>query len=303
MSSMGSMLGNLRSCGGFIDVLVGDPDYEVSANGIRHSAAFRARAQTQTEQEIRDWLIETERECGEREKEIASLTAEAVRCNKVAKAVGVTPAQKATAVKRAKQALTRMAVLQKELARERPALEQARQTLARVSTVQKADTKRVIFEKMTQLAKGVEVDESKIAALQTAGADALEEHNNLGEFEHALDATLADMERTQNADMAALGEGFDLSDDKQVMAALDALEQEQEPMVTPAAPPVYAGSSCSSTSYLDFDQALRNAPAAPTSTPQVQARTRQPPVAQAFTTDGRVRTNVNNDDDLYSAFQ
>ena len=316
-SSMGQALSELTNCGP-IEVLLGERDWVLDSRGFRHSASKRARVHSELEQRVRDDLLQREERCAQYERDIAEHTKNARACGRVAQTPTVSPVHRNEMKARAKRCLQLLEQARQRLNAERIVVEKARATLSRISVVQRADTDKELFDNLNKLAAGLEVDDDKLNTLEKAGEDVVENHEKLGEVEHALHRTVQSFGHSLVADGTPMeGAEYDLNDDDQLFAALNQLEEpivpeRPRPKSTTASQyqtfaPQPAATSSSTSSGLS-STAL---PTAPTYKPydQRQDTGAKARVAVSVNANGRAQERHydtprarGDDDDLYNAF-
>lgn len=292
---MGAGASSLLSCG-VLELLTGDPDYELTRGGITYSAARRARNNEALEQDVRDELLQREETCRKYEAEIATYTAEIAQCSRLARATNLAPAKKQAALTRGKRALQAMTQAQARLRTERVFVEKTQSVLARLNVAQSGDKNRVLMQKVATLAHGIEATDEKMNELEKAGEDMVEAHDHLGQFEDSLHSTVANLDRSISTGVAVEGTEFNLDDNEQLLAALAQVEEQQ------LDEPVYSSSTATNSTTMF--------PPAPTTDMPVY----RPPaqyntpgrVAVALTTSGQARdqraVRRHHSDDVSDAF-
>lgn len=295
---MGNQLSSAFSCG-MLEALAGDPDWTISSNGaIRRSAAYRARAQSATEQRVRARLQKREDKCFAIEKKIADLNDEALSCKRLLQTPGVSLTSKQKAMARAQIALRNIGKLQMVLKAKRSTLQQGESILSRIDLLQEGDDDVELFKDLTSLARGLDMTDAKVDAIQAAGEEVLEEHSKLGDAEDALIGVSEQFAQSETANGGIDGE-FDLNDESDLLAALQQLEDRQQASEwQPTQPPRHSTASVFRTAPANDGMVpveLSGAPSTPQQSP-VGVRMYQPSqnTASAVTTSGHVEQRAAN---------
>lgn len=224
---MGSQISSAFSCG-VLEALAGDPDWTIASNGaIQRSATYRARAQSETEQRVRARLKAREDKCHALERSIADMNAEALSCKRAIQSAGVSLGVKQRAMARAALLLQNVNTTQRQLRATRGVLQKGNTMLSRIDVVQSGDDDVALFKDLAQLARGLEMTDAKVEAIEAAGEEVVDEQDKLGEYE---DAVMSVAEKFQQSEAAAGGiDGeFDLNNEEDLLAALQQLEDRQQ---------------------------------------------------------------------------
>lgn len=224
---MGNQISSAFSCG-VLEALAGDPDWTIASNGaIRRSATYRARAQSETEQRVRERLKAREDKCQSLERTIAEMNSEALACKRAIQTSGISLAVKQRAMARAALLLQNVTTAQRKLRATRGVLQKGNAMLSRIDVVQSGDDDVALFKDLAQLARGLEMTDAKVEAIEAAGEEVVDEQDKLGEYEDAVMSVAEKFQQTEATAGGIDGE-FDLNNEEDLLAALQQLEDRQE---------------------------------------------------------------------------
>lgn len=254
---------SLFDCG-ITELLVGEPDWVIGTDGVRHSDSRIARDRQRTMDEVRTKIVQREQLIQRVEMEINTCQREALACRTRLQQGGLSANDQRLLMARAKRALQSIAAKQAVVRREQTIVAMARNTLDKIEHVNRGDDTRELFTQLNGLTQGLQLDEGRTDDLADAGNDVLESHAALADYDREMDNTVQLFDTSlANADTNS---EFDLNDPSGLMGALDQLSS-AEPLVAEQDATAWAGATAARAPPETRAGPISSMPAAPSHTP------------------------------------
>lgn len=277
---MGQTMRKALNCGA-LELLAGDPDWELGPSGPRRSAAFQERSHQSNLQEMRDEISSREAACEKLERKVADYNKEALANFGHSRRPNTLAADRTSALERAGRALQLMRETQTTVNNEKIIVHRLQSIMMRVETAERSRDNNRLFGLVEKVQRGATLSDRQMARM-TEAQDAVVENDE--EMMHAA-AEFTQTMQAWDSTMAAQSNQVDLGDEKQLIAALSQLQRESETVDWTDTATTYQTEAASTTM-------LSRAPAAPTGT--FMRSTSTAPARQAANTSGGVETVGGN---------